>query len=167
MLVKPQVKRETGAWGCFLSRGINQKGVVSVTVASDKPKSHKTTGSRTRSSGALPEKAVKKRLSELGPIVAVLSEDIRPLAMALATNCARLSVTMDVCWKNYSRDGAVVTYDNGGGQQGVRENPSYGAYVKASRELGSSIGKLIQMVGPGTVAADDLTDWQADQRARE
>lgn len=107
------------------------------------------------------------RLSELEPIVSVLSDDIKPLARSLATNCARLSVTMDKCWADYSKNGAVVAYDNGGGQSGVRENPAYGAYIKASREFGAAVGKLVQMVGPGTVAADSLTEWQDEQRARE
>jgi hypothetical protein len=100
-------------------------------------------------------------------MVEALSEDVRPLAQTLATNCARLSATMDACWSDYSKNGAVVEYDNGGGQTGVRENPSYACYIKASRELGGAIGKLVQMVGPGTVAADSLTGWQDEQRARE
>ena len=138
-------------------------------VVSDKnkPKSRRATSRRSKPSPPLPEDAVAARLAELEPIISVLSDDIRPLARSLATNCARLSVTLDSCWADYSRNGAVVEYDNGGGQRGIRENPSYAAYIKASRELGGSIGKLVQMVGPGTVAADALTEWQADQRAVE
>ena len=113
------------------------------------------------------EKCVREYESQLAPMVSVLSEDVRPLAQTLATNCARLSATMDMCWTEYSKAGAVVEYDNGGGQSGVRENPAYGCYIKASRELGGAIGKLVQMVGPGTVAADSLTEWQDEQRARE
>ena len=133
----------------------------------NKPKSRRATSRRSKPSPQPPEDAVAARLAELEPIISVLSDDIRPLARSLATNCARLSVTMDVCWADYSRNGAVVEYDNGGGQSGVRENPAYACYIKASRELGSAIGKLVQMVGPGTVAADALTDWQDDQRAVE
>ena len=131
------------------------------------PKSRRAGGSRAKSSPPRPDDAVMVRLSELEPIVSVLSDDIKPLARSLATNCARLSVTMDVCWADYSRSGAVVEYDNGGGQSGVRENPAYGAYIKASREFGAAVGKLVQMVGPGTVAADSLTEWQDSQRERE
>lgn len=138
-----------------------------MAVAGNRPASRGPSRSRGKSSGARPEKTVRDYESELAPMVSALSEDVRPLAQTLATNCARLSATMDACWSDYSRKGAVVEYDNGGGQSGVRENPAYACYIKASRELGGAIGKLVQMVGPGTVAADSLTDWQDEQRARE
>ena len=146
---------------------IAPKGGGLMASATNRQRSRRAGGSRSKSSPPRPDDAVMARLSELEPIVSVLSDDIKPLARSLATNCARLSVTLDSCWADYSRNGAVVEYDNGGGQSGVRENPAYACYIQASRELGSAIGKLVQMVGPGTVAADALTDWQDDQRAVE
>lgn len=138
-----------------------------MAIAPGRAKSRSSSASQEKPSNALPESRVKKRLAELEPMVSSLSDDVRPLAQSLATNIARLSVTMDVCWADYSGRGAVVKYDNGGGQSGVRENPAYGAYIKASREFGAAVGKLVQMVGPGTVAADSLTEWQDSQRERE
>ena len=138
-----------------------------MAVAGNRPASRGSSTSRKKPSGVRTKKTVDDYESELAPMVDALSEYVRPLAQTLATNCARLSATMDKCWADYSKNGAVVAYDNGGGQSGVRENPAYACYIKASRELGGAIGKLVQMVGPGTVAADSLTDWQDEQRARE
>ena len=157
---------ETGEWGCFLLRRVNQMGVVSVTVASDRPKSRRTTKSRAKSSHPRPESDVKKAIKQLSPTVEALPEDTKALAAPLVLDCARLAVTMDRCWSLIENDGPVTSYDNGSGQTGTHENPAFGAYVKASRNLSANIGKLIQMVGPGTCAADNLSTFLDDKRVR-
>ena len=124
------------------------------------------TPSRAKPSRQRPDSAVNDALVLLQPIVDSLPDDAKSLATPLVLDCARLAVTMDVCWAMIARDGPVTSYDNGSGQSGTHENPAFGSYVKASRNLSSNVGKLIQIVGPGTCAADNLTIFLDGKRER-
>ena len=132
----------------------------------NKPKPRRVAESQKKSSHPRPESDVKKAIKQLSPTVEALPEDTKALAMPLVLDCARLAVTMDRCWSLIENDGPVTSYDNGSGQTGKHENPAFGAYVKASRNLSSNVGKLIQIVGPGTCAADNLTIFLDGKRER-
>ena len=95
-----------------------------MVVAGNHPASRNSSQSRKKPSGVRTKKTERDYESELSPMVESLSDDVRPLAQTLATNCARLSATMDACWADYSKNGAVVTYDNG---------PVYQAFDRESR----------------------------------
>jgi hypothetical protein len=137
-----------------------------MSSTTNKKELHMATPSRAKSSHPRPESDVKKAIKQLSPTVEALPEDTKALAMPLVLDCARLAVTMDRCWSLIENDGPVTSYDNGSGQSGTHENPAFGAYVKASRNLSANIGKLIQMVGPGTCAADNLSTFLDDKRVR-
>ena len=137
-----------------------------MSSTTNKKEFHMETPSRARPSRQRPDSAVNDALGLLRPVVDALPDDAKSLATPLVLDCARLAVTMDVCWAMIARDGPVTSYDNGSGQSGTHENPAFGAYVKASRNLSANIGKLIQMVGPGTCAADNLSTFLDDKRVR-
>ena len=132
----------------------------------NKPKPRRVAESQKKSSPPLPESDVEKVIGQLNPTIDALPDDTKALATPLVLDCARLAVTMDRCWSLIEDDGPVTSYDNGSGQSGTHENPAFGAYVKASRNLSANIGKLIQMVGPGTCAADNLSSFLDDKRGR-
>ena len=134
--------------------------------ATNKPKSRRGAGSQKKSSPPRPESDVDKVIERLSPTIDALPDDAKALAAPLVLDCARLAVTMDRCWSLIEDDGPVTSYDNGSGQSGTHENPAFGAYVKASRNISANIGKLIQMVGPGTCAADNLSSFLDDKRGR-
>ena len=134
--------------------------------ATNKPKPRRVAGSQKKSSPPRPESDVEKVIGQLNPTIDALPDDAKALAATLVLDCARLAVTMDRCWSLIEDDGPVTSYDNGSGQSGTHENPAFGAYVKASRNLSANIGKLIQMVGPGTCAADNLTIFLDGKRER-
>ena len=134
--------------------------------ATNKPKPRRVAGSQKKSSPPRPESDVEKVIGQLNPTIDALPDDAKALAATLVLDCARLAVTMDRCWSLIEDDGPVTSYDNGSGQSGTHENPAFGAYVKASRNLSANIGKLIQMVGPGTCAADNLSNFLDDKRGR-
>lgn len=132
----------------------------------NKKELHMETPSRAKPSHPRPESDVEKAIKQLSPTIDALPDDAKALAATLVLDCARLAVTMDRCWSLIENDGPVTSYDNGSGQSGTHENPAFGAYVKASRNLSANIGKLIQMVGPGTCAADNLTIFLDGKRER-
>lgn len=134
--------------------------------APNRTKHRRVAGSQPKSSPPRPESDVEKVIKQLSPTIDALPDDAKALAATLVLDCARLAVTMDRCWSLIENDGPVTRYDNGSGQSGTHENPAFGAYVKASRNLSANIGKLIQMVGPGTCAADNLSTFLDDKRVR-
>lgn len=48
----------------------------------------------------------------------------------------------------------VIEYDNGGGQSGIRENPSYLAYEKLLASFNKTLTTLIEIIGEQKAAGE-------------
>lgn len=65
----------------------------------------------------------------------------------------------------------VIPYDNGGGQTGIRENPSFNAYEKLLKSYTAALDKLEAMTGAKpeerkAIKVDVLTEFQSKYKRR-
>lgn len=68
-------------------------------------------------------KRLKKLMSELG-----VSESKIQLLMPIIENTACMRIKLDEARALVNESNVVISYDNGGGQQGIRENPIFKGY---------------------------------------
>lgn len=88
---------------------------------------------------------LKKALSSSGIPDTTLNA-LEPTLQNLSTMADRLEILREII----SDEPAVIEYDNGGGQKGKRENPSYKAYEALWKSYLSGMNVLIKMMDTDT-----------------
>ncbi len=104
-------------------------------------------GVRTRRTNELKKK--------MAAILEALPEDQRFIAKELADNFVFLSVRITELREALLKQPSVISYDNGGGQTGFRENPNISVYNKLVTRHADLCMKLAKLLPE---AADDAKD---------
>lgn len=104
-------------------------------------------GVRTRRTNTMKRK-IKK-------ILETLPEDQRFIANEIASNFIFLSVRITELRETMDREEMVIRYDNGGGQTGLRENPSIAVYNKLVTRHADLCMKLAKLLPDGSEEAKD------------
>ena len=104
-------------------------------------------GVRTRRTNELKKK--------MAAILESLPEDQRFIAKELADNFVFLSVRITELREALLKQPSVISYDNGGGQTGFRENPNISVYNKLVTRHADLCMKLAKLLPE---AADDAKD---------
>ena len=86
-------------------------------------------------------KRLKKLLLEFG-----ISERKIELLEPVIQNTAWMKVKLDETREIIKTSGVVITYDNGGGQKGIRENPLYKGYESLYKSYMSGMTKIIDCI---------------------
>ena len=87
-----------------------------------------------------------KRANEICRGVSVLHDEAVSLAEAVVLMSDKIKESIDTL-----KDAPlVIPYDNGGGQQGIRENPQYTAFEKLMASYIKSLRQLNEIVEKGS-----------------
>ena len=97
-------------------------------------------------------KTETKRLSAL---FVGLDETRKALVKKLIDQAAFMSVTLQKLQEDIAENGAVMPYDNGGGQTGVRKNPSAELYTVMSKNYAAVIRQLESLLPKAEVIVED------------
>ena len=93
---------------------------------------------------------LKKALSSSGIPDTTLNA-LKPTLQNLSTMADRLEILREII----SDEPAFIEYDNGGGQSGMRENPSYKAYEALWKSYLSGMTILIKMLDTNSAKPDE------------
>ena len=96
--------------------------------------------------------ALKRKMKD---ILAALPDDQRFIASEMADNYIFLSVRVTELREALDKQPTIITYDNGGGQKGLRENPYLATYNKLVTRHADLCMKLVKLI-PGE--AEDVRD---------
>lgn len=72
---------------------------------------------------------------------------IQPQVKILTDQLQFMAAKLEETQKTIKSEPLVVEYDNGGGQSGIRENPSYTAYEKLLATFNKTLTTLIEIIG--------------------
>ena len=109
-----------------------------------------------------PEKLerVQQELDHLREIFKDVNENKRDFVQRQIEQLAWFNVSIADLQAKVDQWGTLVSYDNGGGQSGVRENPYYPAYEKLLASYTKSLATLKDLIGDNapaqTAALEDL-----------
>lgn len=92
---------------------------------------------------------------KMNAILETMPEDQRFIAKELADNFVFLSVRITELREALLKQPSVISYDNGGGQTGFRENPNISVYNKLVTRHADLCMKLAKLLPE---AADDAKD---------
>ena len=92
---------------------------------------------------------------KMNAILETMPEDQRFIAKELADNIVFLSVRITELREAQLKHPSVISYDNGGGQTGFRENPNISVYNKLVTRHADLCMKLAKLLPE---AADDAKD---------
>ena len=98
----------------------------------------------------------KNEIKRLSALFVDLDETRKSLVKKLIEQAAFMSVTLQKLQDDIAENGAVMPYDNGGGQTGVRKNPSAELYTVMSKNYAAIIKQLESLLPkPEAVVIDD------------
>lgn len=83
---------------------------------------------------------------------------IRPQAITLTKQILFMAKKLEETQKKIKAEPLVVEYDNGGGQTGSRENPSFTAYEKLLAAYTKSLSTLKKLIGDNAPAEINTLD---------
>lgn len=86
-------------------------------------------------------KRINKLLSEAG-----VSDEKKKLIQPVIENTAWMKVKLDDARIEVNNSQIVITYDNGGGQKGIRENPLYKGYESLWKSYMQGMQKIIDCI---------------------
>lgn len=86
------------------------------------------------------------RAEEICKGVSVLHNE----SLALAKAVVLMSEKIEESVEKLKSEPLVITYDNGGGQSGIRENPEYTAFEKLMASYTKALRQLIEIVEKGS-----------------
>ena len=84
------------------------------------------------------EKRILDLLEEIG-----ISDKRMKLLRPIVTNTAWMKAKLDDAREAIKNSNIVITYDNGGGQRGIRENPLFKGYESLWRSYMAGMGKIL------------------------
>lgn len=93
-----------------------------------------------------------------------IPDDQRKIALPLMSNLAFLKVKLDEARTELMNESIYTTYDNGGGQSGIREHPGFSAYNKLLTTYSRCCRQLSSMMPKGSPGSDDLMDYLNETR---
>ena len=111
-------------------------------------------------------------MTEAEELVADYEGQLLPQVLELAENVVFMAHKLKETREGMGDEPLVVPYDNGGGQSGLRENPTFKAYNAMAARYVAALHELESMVGkPITVAGTDerpgrLNDIRRRSRAQ-
>lgn len=79
-----------------------------------------------------------------------IQDQVKVLTEQLQFMAAKLKQTQKII----KSEPLVIEYDNGGGQSGIRENPSYLAYEKLLASFNKTLTTLIEIIGEQKAAGE-------------
>lgn len=79
-------------------------------------------------------------------MISLVPENRRAALEAVIENLAFQRVKLEQTIDMIADQDLSITYDNGGGQKGIRENPAYRAYVSLWKSYLSGIEKVISAI---------------------
>ena len=100
------------------------------------------------------EKLAKKEKAKLNKIFKTVDEDKYKTVEQLISNAAFLSAQLSNLQDIINANGAVESYDNGGGQTGTRMSPAIVAYNKLLTNY-NAVVKTLMAVNPDAKKVDD------------
>src|SRR5574344_730092 len=100
------------------------------------------------------EKAIKKEKAKLNKVYKNVDDDKYHTVEQLMNNAAFLSVQLLNLQEMINANGAIETYDNGGGQTGTRMSPAVVSYNKLLTNY-NTVVKTLLAVNPDAQKADD------------
>lgn len=93
-----------------------------------------------------------------------IPDERRRAIMPILQNLAFLKVKLDEARIDLMAECIFTTYDNGGGQSGLREHPGFAAYNKLFTTYSRGIKQLTDLMPSGSPAADQLIDYLNETR---
>lgn len=84
-----------------------------------------------------------------------LPPNIKPHAVELAENVLFMEERLKDSREHMQGQPIVMSYDNGGGQKGIRKNPMFDAYNSLMRTYNTSLAQLVELLGD---TASDLPE---------
>lgn len=110
-------------------------------------------------------KLVQAELRKLRDITRdAIPDEKRKVVMPLLANLAFLKIKLDEARSDLLGEKIYTSYDNGGGQCGIREHPGFSAYNKLLTTYARAIKQLADMMPSGSAAADQLIDYLNETR---
>lgn len=105
---------------------------------------------------------VKKEFNRLKRLVKGMDAKPKGAITPLLENTAWLKVKLDDIRDELGYESATVTYDNGGGQTGVRKNPGFEMYSTLFSQYRAAIKQICELLPEGD-EQDELTSWLTKQ----
>jgi hypothetical protein len=92
-------------------------------------------------------------------------QDFRPEVLELAESVLFMQRKLKEARKQIKDETLVIAYDNGGGQSGIRENPSFVSYEKLFSTYSKGLNTLMGIVNQNGNNGHQLSSLE-DRRAR-
>jgi len=105
-----------------------------------------------------------KRLSEAEELCAGISE-FKPEVLELAESVLFMQQKLEESRNLIKSQPLVIEYDNGGGQSGIRENPSYVSYEKLFSTYSKGLTTLMKIVNECGGNSKQVSSFE-ERRAR-
>lgn len=101
-------------------------------------------------------------------LTSFLSDDSRnAVTSILIDRIAYLTAYLDELQEQTTKEGVVIHYDNGGGQEGIRVHPAVNVYTQYHKDLTASLKQLQGFIPANdTTAADELTQFLAEHKKK-
>lgn len=74
------------------------------------------------------------------------------------TNTAWMKAKLDDAREAIKTSNIVISYDNGGGQKGIRENPLFKGYESLWKSYMIGMGKILDALPPETTELEEIKD---------
>lgn len=111
---------------------------------------------------------ISSEIDRLSKIFKNISEDKAGLVKELIQNAAYSAVTLRELQKNITEMGAVMEYNNGGGQKGIRISPALQAYNKLLATYNTTVKQLVGLLPKSEqelarLSSNPLTEFLMDR----
>ncbi len=126
------------------------------------PKPAKSSPARSRAGTQAKVASELKRLQ--GITKDAIPDGQRATAMPILANLAFQKVKLDEARAALMDEGIFTSYDNGGGQSGMREHPGFAAYNKLFATFSRGVKQITDMMPGESAASDALTAFLAETR---
>ena len=82
-------------------------------------------------------------------------ENVRDRARELAENVLWMEAKLEDARRVIGKSSVAITYDNGGGQKGIRKNPAFDGYNSLMSSYTKALKQLCEMLGVQEVESGD------------
>jgi hypothetical protein len=97
----------------------------------------------------------ENRPTEAEAMCTGVPERLRPRAVELAENILLMENRLADTRRALATEQVVIPYDNGGGQTGIRENPTFKAYHALLASYRKTVEQFISLVGNAAEPRDE------------
>ena len=92
------------------------------------------------------ETLIKKEKNKLKRIFKDIDENKLKFVMTLIDRLAWLNVSVKELEDNIDKNGTTISYDNGGGQSGIKDNPDVKTLIQYTRNITTITKQLVDLV---------------------